>query len=82
MSTEVYSFISDKKTKEKHIFIGEPTTDSCTAQPDSICKKTKKNEGTWKNEEMCLNENDAREKAATIGRRICGTCVSNLYANY
>lgn len=79
---KAYSFINDDETDERHIFEGNFSGNSCTAPDKSICKKTTKNEGSWKTSEMCLDEDKARKKAAEIGRDVCGICVSHLYTTY
>jgi hypothetical protein len=30
----------------------------------------------------CKDEQEAREECAGLGRHVCGTCVSHLYASY
>ena len=34
------------------------------------------------NVRICLNEGEARNMAAEIGRAVCGICVSHLYTTY
>jgi hypothetical protein len=79
---KAYSFFNNTETDEKHIFEGEFTVESCNALEKSICKKATRSKGNWINKATCLSESDAREKAATIGRGICGVCVSHLYTTY
>lgn len=79
--TKAYSFLKDKKTDETHIFEGDFTTlNRCNADDKSICKKDVKKDGDWIN--TCLNEDQARKKAAELGRSVCGICVSHLYTTY
>lgn len=79
---KAYSFKKKNSTNEIHIFEGKFTIDSCNANSESICKKTKLNEGNWLEGSTCLNEQQAREKAAKIGKSVCGICVSHLYTTY
>jgi hypothetical protein len=79
---KAYSLMKSSKTEETHIFEGDFTTDGCTATAKSICKKIDKNDGKWIENGICLKEQKAREKAATIGRPVCGDCVSHLYTTY
>jgi hypothetical protein len=79
---KAYSFMESTKTSEKHIFEGEFTTDTCNAENKCICKKMEKSQGSWINMATCLDEQKAREKAAIIGRDVCGDCVSHLYKSY
>ena len=79
---KAYSFMKSTKTEEIHIFEGDITAESCTALNDSICKKMQKKDGKWINGSTCLKEQHAREKAANIGRPLCGDCVSHLYTTY
>jgi hypothetical protein len=54
------------------------------AERESICKKmTVKTSKERQAEEIfeCLNEQQARELCARLGREVCGICVSNLYSN-
>ena len=71
---KAYSFMKSTKTEETHIFEGDFTTDGCTATAKSICKKMEKKDGKW--------IENGREKAAAIGRPVCGDCVSHLYTTY
>lgn len=77
-----YSFLKKQNTEEKHIFEGDFTTNSCTAENSSICKKATQNQGNWVSNATCLTDQKAREKAAELGRSVCGTCVSHLFTTY
>lgn len=75
-------------TDECHIFHGtyNPYLDKCgmDLERESICKKMKVMTNSEREAEEifeCLNEQDARELCARLGREICGICVSNLYSN-
>jgi hypothetical protein len=70
------------KTSEIHIFEGDFTTNPCNAENKSICKKMEKSQGDWISLATCLDEQQAREKAAKIGIDVCGDCVSHLYKSY
>ena len=77
-----YSFKKKNNTNEIHIFEGKFTIDGCNANSESICKKMKSNDGEWLNNNTCLNEQQARENAAKIGKNVCGICVSHLYTTF
>lgn len=79
---KAYSFLKDLKTDEKHIFEGDFKSDQCYADDVSICEKVIIDNGTWIKDSICLNEDEARKKAAILGRSVCGTCVSHLYNTY
>ncbi len=53
----------------------------CNSSLKSICKKMDNSENKG-NRFTCATEQEAREKIAAIGRRVCGTCVSHLYESY
>jgi len=79
---EAYSFMEKSNTKEIHIFEGKFTEKSCTAPDPCICEKMDKSDGSWVNNGTCKDEQQAREKAAELGRKVCGDCVSHLYETY
>lgn len=77
-----YSIRKRNESEEHHIFEGRQTSRDpikCESQSESICRKSKFSETNWI-KLSCLSENQARMKAATLGRVVCGTCVSHLYA--
>ncbi|HWW05614.1 hypothetical protein [Collimonas sp.] len=77
-----YTLKKDKDTAELHLFEGKMTTpQKCTSDEKSICKKMTKSQ-TAGNEFACEDEKNARIKCASIGRAVCGICVSHLYADY
>lgn len=78
-----YSFIKYEDTDEVHIFEGRFTTERCTANHTSICSKIEDRRAeNMVNVITCLNEDEARLKAAEIGRTVCGVCISHLYTTY
>lgn len=86
MPTKAYTFKQDKKTEEIHIYAGKilpaGANGKCTSNPISICEAKEKINGTNVRDAICLEEEEARYKAAEIGREVCGNCVKNLYATY
>lgn len=83
INNDAYSLLRYKDTNEIHIFKGQFTEKSCTAQYTSICKKvTDRRNEDIENVKTCLDEDEARQVAADIGRDVCGICVSHLYSNY
>lgn len=78
--SKTYSFSKIKTTEETHVFEGNSTINSCTAEKSSICNKATNDKGIWIS--TCLDEDKARKKASELGRNVCGTCVSHLYTTY
>ena len=78
---KVYTLKERKETKEYHLFEAKMNNDdtACTPNKISICEKMDKNESE-QNIFSCLEEQQAREKCAQEGRKVCGICISNLYA--
>lgn len=79
---KAYSFLKKQNTEEKHIFEGDFISGGCDAETSSICKKATQIQGTWISNAGCLTDQKAREKAAELGRSVCGICVSHLYTTY
>ncbi len=82
---KAYTLKEDKDSGEFHLFEGDMSQDSsprrCSSALKSICKKMDKSENKG-NHFTCAPEQEAREKIAAIGRKVCGTCVSHLYESY
>ncbi|QHF10378.1 hypothetical protein [Pseudomonas syringae] len=80
----IYSFKKRVDTGEHHIFEGEMrppgSKPACNAAPTSICKKVGHDDTTVWVDLNCLSEQQARLAGAVLGRKLCGTCVSHLYA--
>jgi hypothetical protein len=76
----LFTLFKKNNTNELHLFHSKLES-SCKVKQDSICKKMTYNE---KSETVftCKDENYARTKCAELGRQVCGTCASNLYADY
>lgn len=82
MSDDVYTLKKMKDTDECHLFKGKITsTDKCSSNAKSICKKMSKSESE-KNIFACEDEDTARSMCAKEGRKVCGPCVSHIYATY
>ena len=79
---KAYTFYKRKDTSETHIFEGDFTQEKCTSNRLSICKKVNRLTDEVERIVPCLNQNEARKRAAIIGRTVCGTCVSHLYTTY
>lgn len=78
----VYTMHKRRDTHEYHLFEGEMTEPGkCSVPVYSICKKMKKQESA-QTVFACQSEAYARANAAEIGRPVCGTCISHLYATY
>ncbi len=76
-----YTLKKNGDTEELHLFEGDMTTEGCTSNSKSICKKMDKSESGG-NVFACKNDKDARTKCAESGRKVCGICVSHLYTTY
>ena len=82
MGTTAYTLKRKNETEELHLFEGEFTeADKCTSGFKSICGMMAKADSSG-NIFACLDENDARIECAKLGRKVCGVCVSHLYATY
>ncbi len=79
--TILYSLRKKAETDEIHIFLADSTATGCVSRQNSICRKMAKAE-TSNQVKSCLSEGDARLESAKLGRKVCGTCVSHLYATY
>jgi hypothetical protein len=85
MSNVRYAIAQHPTTEEYHLFKGELTSsypaEKCNYGPLSECKKVNFSECSIV--VGCLTEQKAREKCAEAeyGRKVCGTCVSTLYAD-
>lgn len=79
--TVVYSLRKKEKTEEIHIFLADKTDTGCVSRQNSICRKMAKAE-TSEQVITCLKEGEARTESAKLGRKVCGTCVSHLYATF
>lgn len=77
-----YSFFKFNDTDETHIFEGKFTPEGCNHKFISICKKIDRRIEDTTNIKSCLDEDQARQKAANLGRIVCGVCVSHLYTTY
>lgn len=76
-----YSFEIRKNSDEIHIFQGTYNVAKVTYRSSltSICEKKVTRRSDLIEDAQCLNESEARYKAAFLGRAVCGTCVSHLY---
>jgi len=81
MNTAAYTLKKKKETGELHLFKGSFKDNGCTSADISICNKMKKEESEG-NRFQCKNEDEARTLCASIGRQVCGICVSDLYETY
>lgn len=79
----VYTLKKKNNTEEHHIFEGDWTDNEtprhCSVSKLSFCKKATK-EGSSFIDRSCMSESRTRMVAAEMGRVVCGTCVSHLYA--
>lgn len=79
---KAYTLKKKKDTKELHIFKGDFTEGKkCNSEASSICNKMIKSESAG-NKVACKNASEMRLECAQIGRAVCGSCVSHLYATY
>jgi hypothetical protein len=83
MAEQLYSIKQRPDTEEYHIFYASwnDADKTCVLKGESICKKMNFDKNA-KTISGCQNEKITRVKAAEIGRKVCGICVSNLYTTY
>lgn len=82
MAKVVYTLKKKKDTNELHLFEAFPAENNkCTPKNMSICNKMSTDESSG-NIFACQSEDDARTSCANQGRKVCGICVSHLYATY
>lgn len=78
-----YTFKKHKVTGEHHIFEGTflpPGSDPiCDIGAKSVCRKVDHEDADFVRLN-CFKEQPAREAGAKLGRTLCGTCISHLYA--
>lgn len=78
-----YSSFKYTNTNEIYIFEGRFLPENCNAELSSICKKNEdRNTKNTMVVRTCLDEDEARQKAASLGKVVCGVCVSHLYTTY
>lgn len=82
-SDELFSLSKRKDTGEFHLFLNKRDSEGkCVfASRKSICghMSASDRDGSIFS---CSTDEVARKKCAAIGREVCGTCVSHLYADY
>lgn len=72
--------LKENDQEQFHLFKSRRELDgSCSARSKSICKKMDHKRAS---KFTCKSEKEARLKCAEIGKSVCGTCVSHLYADY
>ncbi len=81
----VYTIRVSNESNEHHIYEGEwiPESEpkSCSNKLKSICQKALRSESKLLGKTTnCMGEQAARNRAAELGRKVCGVCVSSLYA--
>ena len=83
MAVQLYTILKRSDTEEYHIFNSDfdALSGECTFSQNSICNKMDKSQNVQTGS-TCKDEYFTRIKAAEIGRRVCGICVSNLYTTY
>lgn len=78
----VYTLKRKNNTQELHLFEGEMTSSKeCDLNPVSICNKVNQTAASG-SIFVCKTAQETREKCAQMGRSVCGTCISHLYATY
>jgi len=81
---KTFTLKKDNITGEFHLFEGKiPATlkGKCIAAGHSICGRMEDSEHA-ENIFSCASAKLARQECAEIGERVCGRCVSFLYASY
>lgn len=80
-NSNLYTIGQHTTTKQYHLFNSQKHNGSCQIEGASICGNTHISFGETNALDKCLNEQQAREACALHGRKVCGTCVSNLYGD-
>lgn len=78
---EAFTLMKKKETDQLHLFKGDFSQEPCTAKNTSICHKMERSESKG-NIFSCKKESEARTLCAEQGRKVCGTCVSDLCETY
>lgn len=75
----LYTLMEKKDTGEFHLFVSHKNDKmECIPGPASVCDGMKQGErGVVKF--ACKEEDEARLACATVGKMVCGSCVSHLY---
>lgn len=78
----LFSLLKRKDTGVLHLFHSRLNGNACLVQSPhiSICHRMSLNESE-STVFSCEDEDTARIECAKLGRVVCGTCVSNLYAD-
>ncbi len=78
-----YFILQKNDTGQVHIFRGKRAGKICSYEEiDSICGHMNKKDAVGNVPVTCLNAKQARDTCAGLGRKVCGTCVSNLYGDF
>jgi hypothetical protein len=78
MEQELYTLGESTKTGEYHLFKSHKKEADCIVAGKSICKELTYDE-IKSFYFSCEDEEEARENCCTLGRKVCGTCISDLY---
>ena len=79
--SKAYTLKKMGDTGELHLFEGTFSEKGCISGSNSLCRKMDKDDSAG-NVFACYSEADARIECAKIGRKVCGVCISKLYATY
>jgi len=81
---KTFTLKEDKATGEPHLFessLPSAHKGKCVTGSHSICGKMEGSEHA-ENIFSCASAKQTRQECAEIGERVCGDCVSFLYASY
>lgn len=79
----VYSLREHLNTFELHIFEGTPTEPNrCQLEKSSRCGNIELRDVEKTSRFACISAQEMRVRCAEIGAKVCGTCISTLYAPF
>ena len=82
LENELYSLTKRKDTQEYHIFLNKKKGETCQfVEKQSICTRMEASQSDG-HRFVCRDEKYTRAECAKLGREVCGTCVSHLYADF
>lgn len=76
---QLYSLCKHKETLEYHIFLARKSDDKCFFSSKTALCDAMSTEDRSTCISNCATEDEIRERAATIGDRVCGNCMKTIY---
>jgi hypothetical protein len=80
MAKIIYTLKEHPRTGEYHLFEAKPTSSTqCMPEKKSMCTQMDNIKGFIF---ACASEEEAFDKCAKLGRKVCGNCMKELYGTY